>query len=70
MKLIKMDQSSKQERVDRKRYRELFEEIDVNNDGKIEASELAKRLQSFSGIGNDVSEGMAKVESRSIDLIF
>ena len=35
---------------DKKRFKELFDKLDANKDGKIEASELAAALSSVQGV--------------------
>jgi len=36
--------------ADRKRFEELFNKLDKNRDGKIEASELAESLKALQGV--------------------
>jgi Ca2+-binding EF-hand superfamily protein len=42
-----MEQASE---ADKKRFGDLFEKLDVNKDGKIEASELATGLAALRGV--------------------
>ena len=47
---------------DRKRFGELFEKLDVNKDGKIEVSELAKGLKAQKTVKESDIAGQAKVK--------
>ena len=47
--------------ADSARFRELFEKLDANKDGKIEVNELAQGLQTLRGVGTPASKGHAQV---------
>ena len=45
----------------KQRFRELFEKLDINHDGKIEVKELAAGLQKLKGVTSYDSAGHAQV---------
>ena len=48
-------------KTDQQRFRELFEKLDINHDGKIEVKELAAGLQKLKGVTSQDSAGHAQV---------
>ena len=51
---------------DQARFKILFNQLDVNKDGKIEIRELTEGLKKLKGIRDEKIEGHAKVNFRSL----
>lgn len=46
---------------EKKRFKELFDKLDVNKDGKVEIGELAEGLRKLKGVSSKETQGQAEV---------